>query len=109
MRKYFTGRDVWRAWAALVTIQVFDSKAVERGGQSRRSCRSRSCLWVGETSLFTFFVGPAEERGDELKNLEFLRVGAIKREKVQEVIGDDLAASSVRIKREQKQVTEPVR
>ena len=42
---------------------------------------------AGQAGLFALFVGPAEEGGDELEDLEFFRVGAVEGEEVEEVVG----------------------
>lgn len=46
---------------------------------------------TGKTGLFALFVGPGEEGGDELEDLEFFGVGAVEGEEVEEVVCYDLS------------------
>ena len=41
--------------------------------------------------MLTLFVSPGEEGGDELQDLEFLGVGAVQGEEVEEVVCDDVS------------------
>lgn len=63
---------------------------MERRGRETEGmvpCASGTC----ETSLFALFVGPVEQPGDDLEDLEFLGVGAVEREELEEVICYDLS------------------
>ena len=93
-------RDVRRARAALVAgAEVFDAEAVEGGRQAGRGRGPGRGLGVGETGLLAFVVGPAEQGGDQLQDLEFFRVGSVEGEEVEEVVGYDLAGMCVRARR----------
>ena len=41
--------------------------------------------------MFALLVGPVEEAGDYLEDLEFLGVGAVEGEELEEVVGYDLS------------------
>jgi len=57
------------------------------GGAAAGYCSGGAC----ETGLFALFVGPAEEGGDELQDLELFGVGAVEVQEVEEVVGYYLA------------------
>jgi len=52
--------------------------------------------------LFTLGVGPAEEGGNELEDLELLRVAAVEGQEVEEVICYDLSRGGVLIRQERE-------
>lgn len=58
---------------------------------ARRAGGAGDRAGAGEASFLALLFGPGEEGGDELEYLEFLRVGAVEGEEMDEVVGYDLA------------------
>lgn len=48
-----------------------------------------------EAGLLALLVGPVEEAGDDLEDLELAGVGAVEGEELDEVVGDDLSVGWV--------------
>ena len=42
--------------------------------------------WAGEAGGFELFVGPCEDGGEELEDLEFFGVGAVEGEELEDVV-----------------------
>lgn len=62
-------------------------------GRGRKTQTAAGSPWACEAGLLLLLVGPVEQGGDDLQDLEFARVGSVEGEKVQEVVRDDLAVA----------------